>query len=255
MNQTAQSSASVASETRPSRNWLKQLIIKVGKKSRRHIDAIISRYSMLPVTPIIDNSELPWSGELEKNWEIIKAECESVMANRKAIPPLADISPDHERIAHRDEWKSFFLWGYGYRSDVNCEKCPQTARLVETIPGLQTAMFSILSPGAHIPPHTGVTRAIFNCHLGLLIPGAADDCWISIDDEKYGWTEGKLIAFDDTYRHEVRNSTGQERVVLLLQVKRPVRFPGSVVANAFFEAVRRSPFVSDVRHNLEKWES
>ncbi|GJL92974.1 aspartyl/asparaginyl beta-hydroxylase domain-containing protein [Hyphococcus sp.] len=251
MNHTSESSRGAKSAPR---DWRKQAIINIGKKARRRIDSVIVKFSKLPVTPVFDNDDLPWANDLERNWRLIKDECAAVMAEREKIPPLADISPDHERIAHREEWKSFFLWGYGYRSDVNCAKCPHTTRLVETIPGLQTAMFSILSPGAHIPPHTGVTKAIFNCHLGLMIPAGLDQCWISIDDKKYNWNEGKIIAFDDTYRHEVRNLTDKERVVLLLQVKRPVRFPGNLAANAFFQAVRHSPFVSDVRRNLTKWE-
>jgi beta-hydroxylase len=232
--------------------WRKRATVKVGRRLRRRFDTVIARYSEIPVAPVLDNVQFAWVADLERNWRVVRNEAFQVLEHRERIPPLTAISPDH-KIARGGEWKSFFLWGYGFRVDVNCRKCPETARLVERIPGLQTAFFSILEPGGHIPPHRGVTKAIFNCHLGLAVPGGSEDCWISIDGRRYGWREGRLLAFDDTFRHEVKNQTVGERVVLLLQVRRPVRFPGSLAANAFLGAVRHSPFIGDARRNLAHW--
>lgn len=235
-------------------NWRKRRIVKLGKRLRRPFDAAIARYSMIPTTPIIAHRHLPWADELEQHWQTIRGEAEQLLHTRDHVPPLSEISRDHAKIAHGEDWRSLFLWAYGIRIDHNCTKCPETTRLVERIPDLQTAMFSILEPGTHIPPHKGVTQAIFNSHLGLIVPGDADDCWINIDGEYHGWSPGKLLAFDDTYRHEVRNDTSGDRVVLLLQVKRPVRFPGSLAADFFLEAVRRSPFIKDGLAGLNQWE-
>ena len=51
------------------------------------------------------------------------------------------------------------------------------------------------------------------------------------------------------------NEYKTRRVILLLHVKRPVRFPGSIVADLFLWAVRKSPFVQDALRNLELWNS
>jgi len=240
-------------ERRGFNGWRKRAIVKVGKKLRRHFDKVIARYSDIPTSPIIPNDVLPWARPLEENWQVIRGDLLRMLEERDRIPPLASISPDHRKIARGDEWRSFFFWAYGNRIDENCARCPDTARLVDAIPDLVTAFFSILDPGSHIPPHRGVTKAIFNSHLGLIVPADAEKCWIEIDGVRHGWSEGRLMAFDDTYRHEVRNQTDAQRVVLLVQTRRPVRYPGKLAADVFLGGVRHSPFIGDGMKNLARW--
>jgi beta-hydroxylase len=78
---------------------------------------------------------------------------------------------------------------------------------------------------------------------------------MKVDGQRLLWREGKTLVFDDTYEHEVWNQTAEERVVLLLHVKRPVRFPGSLVSSFFLSVVRASPFIQDALKNLEEWNS
>jgi beta-hydroxylase len=56
------------------------------------------------------------------------------------------------------------------------------------------------------------------------------------------------------YPHEVWNDTDEDRVILMLHLKRPLRFPGSLVRNLLFAALRTSPFVRDGLRNLDRWE-
>jgi hypothetical protein len=44
------------------------------------------------------------------------------------------------------------------------------------------------------------------------------------------------------------------RRLVLLHLKRPLRFPGSALRDLFFAALRASPFVRDGKRNLERWE-
>jgi beta-hydroxylase len=53
----------------------------------------------------------------------------------------------------------------------------------------------------------------------------------------------------------VWNDTDEIRVVLLIHVRRPLRFPGSLVGNLIYKAIRTSPFVKDGRKNLAEWEA
>jgi beta-hydroxylase len=89
---------------------------------------------------------------------------------------------------------------------------------VEQIPGLTTAGFSWMSPGTHIKPHVGYSSAVLRCHLGLVIPS---DCKLRVGSETRGWQEGKTLVFDDTVEHEAWNRSDKDRVVLLLDFKRP----------------------------------
>jgi hypothetical protein len=52
----------------------------------------------------------------------------------------------------------------------------------------------------------------------------------------------------------VWNDTEEDRIVLLLHVKRPLRFPGSMLRDMLFGVLRASPFVQDGVRNLQRWE-
>jgi aspartyl/asparaginyl beta-hydroxylase (cupin superfamily) len=234
--------------------WRRQIIMGLGRLSRHWISSVIARYSVIGDPAIFSPKQFSWTARLEHQWRAIRAEADQVLAFKEQIPPLVTISPDHKNITDK-KWKSFFLWGYGYRIEENCARCPKTAALLASVPGLESAFFSILEPGAHLTPHRGVTKAIFTSHLGLRVPEDPNKCWIRVESQRVCWQEGKMFVFDDTYEHEVRNETDEERVVLLLHVRRPVRFPGSLVSKGFLSAVRASPFIQDALKNLEDWNS
>ena len=141
-------------------------LYRIGQKLRHRIRALIARSSQVGDMPVREAGAFSWVPALEARWREMRAEAERLLAHEDGIPPLADISPDHRRIAPPGRWKSFFLWGYGYKNEPNCARCPRTAAAVEQIAGLNSAFFSILTPGAHIPRHRGVTKAILTAHLG-----------------------------------------------------------------------------------------
>ena len=99
----------------------------------------------------------------------------------------------------------------------NCQLCPETTKLVEQIPGMTTAGFSSLAPDTHILPHTGYSKTVLRCHLGLIVP---QGCTLRVGDEKRQWQEGKCLIFDDTVNHEAWNPTEQTRVILLIDFKK-----------------------------------
>lgn len=225
------------------------LIVRIGKLLRPYINRIIARYSVIPDKPVFTPSDFPFTKLLENNWEIIRKEAQAVITgNHEAVPrPLKEISPDHGRIAADDRWKSFFLIGYGYKANDNCQYCPETTKILEQIPGINSGFFSIMEANGHIPRHKGVTKAILTCHLGLMVPHDRQKCYIQIENETHYWEAGKTMVFDDTYDHEVWNKTNEDRVVLLIQFRRAVRFPGNFFASFFLEGVRMSPFVQTAR--------
>jgi beta-hydroxylase len=229
-------------------------LFRVGKRLRHRISAVIARSSKVGDTPIYDPGLFPWIRPLEACWPEIRAEVDALLALEAAIPPLAEISPDHRRIAPPDKWKSFFLYGYGFSKAENIARCPKTAAAVRDVPGLNSAFFSILAPGTHIPRHRGVTKAILTAHLGLVVPKQRQACRMQVDRETLAWEQGKILVFDDTYFHEVWNDTDEQRVILLVQFRRPTGWLGRLVGGIFLGALRRSRFVQDARSSLGDWE-
>ena len=228
--------------------------VAVGLWLIKRIERALIRYSEVPDTPFTDPAKFPWIPVLEARWREVRAELEEVLKHPEAIPNFQEISKDQVNITKDDRWKTFFLYGYGYRMDRNCALCPETARLVESIPGMFTAFFSVLSPGKRIPLHRGPYKGLLRCHLGLVVPGTPDTCWIEVGGERGHWQEGRCIVFDDTYKHQVHNDTAYTRVVLFLDIIRPMRFPGSWLNRIVLAIMRQSPFIRDAVKNQVAWE-
>lgn len=227
-------------------------LVRLGKKLRPICNRLIARDSLVSNTPVLDSANFPWLKALEEASDYIIKECQQVLAERRSLPSLRELSPDHRRIAPDEKWKSFFLYGYGIKVPENCAKVPVTAQLVAGIPGLCNALFSVLSPYGVIHPHYGVTKGMLNCHLGLVVPKDGKKCWIKLDGHKLYWQEGKAFVFDDTYRHSVENDTDELRAILFIQFERPTRGFGRLIQKLFLGGVRHSAFVKDVQANIDR---
>jgi ornithine lipid ester-linked acyl 2-hydroxylase len=227
-------------------------LIKYGKHLRGAFDRFIARFSLASNEPVLDVRDFAWTEALRANWQAIRAEAIAAALERHPAPSLSVISPDHRAIAPPGKWRSYFLYGYGYLVRENLDRCPETTRLVEAIPGLNSAFFSILAPGTHIPAHRGVTKGLITCHLGLIVPRDGD-VRMRVGDRILRWAEGQTLVFDDTYDHEVWNDTSGTRVVLLIQFRRPLRQPGKWFVDRFLAWIRGSAFVQEARVNLSRW--
>lgn len=224
------------------------LVMHFGRKVRWPLNRFLSRQSLVGTQPFFDPGQLPGLDLLRDNWQTIRAEALTVLADRQNVPPLGKVSPDHRGIAPNAAWKSFFFSGYGYRAEANRTRCPKTAALLDRVPNVVVAFFSIFEPGTYVKAHKGVTSGLINVHLPLVVPPpAAGRCEIRVDDQVRRWTPGEYLIFDETYEHEVWNDTAEPRVVLLLQVLRPMRWRGRWLGKFFLWCVKRTSFVQDIR--------
>lgn len=225
------------------------------QRNRHRLNDFAAKSSLIPNTPVLDAAQFDWAGKVAEHWEEIQAEAQAIYQHLDAIPPLREISPDHRGIVADNAWRSFFLVGYGNEMEANIARAPRTAELVKSIPGLNSAFFSILAPGAHISRHRGVAKAFFTAHLGLVVPTKWQDCTMQVEDEFVNWREGEWTIFDDCYHHEVWNNTDEARIILLCQVERPMRAPGKWMRDFFMWYLKRSPFVTDAHRELSAWEN
>lgn len=231
------------------------LIYQVGAPILQQFEKLIPHYSKVENTPFLDASQFEWAQILEMNWEIIRKELDEVLHHRESLPNFQDISPDQATVTSTDDrWKTYFLYGYGFKAEQNCQRCPETTRLIEQIPGMKTAFFSIMLPGKHIPEHRGPYKGVVRCLLGLKIPEPKGACRIRVHDQIRHWQEGKTMMFDDTYLHEAWNETDQIRVVLFLDIVRPLRFPLSWLNQAFIQLIAWSPYIREAQTNQKNWE-
>jgi aspartyl/asparaginyl beta-hydroxylase (cupin superfamily) len=231
------------------RSWRRR-IIRAGKWLTYRLASYQAQQSLVPEAPFVANELFPFLKELEDRWEEIAAEAREVVKLREHIPNIQDISPDQANIATASNWKSFFLYGFGIPLERNCVQAPATTEILGRVPGIQTAFFSILAPGYHIPAHTGITKAVLRVHLGLIIPKEREKCRIRVGDQIKAWQAGKAFVLDDTYEHEVWNDTDEERVILLFDFDRPMRFGGRMVSRLFLQLMKLTAFYQEPKKNL-----
>jgi beta-hydroxylase len=218
------------------------------------MERFVLRSSLVPTTPFLPLDTFAWISELQANWTTIRAELDQLLTYRNELPNFQDISIDQASITRDDAWKTYFFYGYGFRADANCARCPHTAVLLDHVPGVTTAFFSILAPHSRIGEHRGPWRGVLRYHLALRVPEPREEAGISVGGEVAHWQEGQSLLFDDGYRHYAWNETGGVRVVLFMDVLRPLKPPADQLNRALIWAISRSPYISDARKRHHAWE-
>ncbi|MDP2409669.1 MAG: aspartyl/asparaginyl beta-hydroxylase domain-containing protein [Pseudolabrys sp.] len=204
--------------------------------------------------PIYDNAVFPWAQLVEKEWRTIRAELDHVLERKDDLPGFHELSSDVSTISQDRGWKTFFLSGYGFKSDNNIRLCPETWRICQNIPGLITVMYSILEPGKHLPAHRGPYNGVLRLHLGLIVPEPRDQLGIRVEKEVYRWKEGEAVIFDDAYEHEAWNKTPHTRVVLFVDFRKPLRFPANFLNWLLLNLAVFTPFIREGMDNQKAWE-
>lgn len=233
----------------------RKMIKNSGRWLTRRLSSFLGQQSLVGDTPMIDDRHFPHLKTFSENWEAIRSEAQEILKYRDAIPAFHDVSPDQHKISTGKNWRTFILFGFGKKLEKNCKQAPLTTKLLSHVPNLQTAWFSILSPGYHIRAHRGVSKGILRAHLGLIIPKDAEKCRIRVGDVIKVWRPGELFVFDDTYEHEVWNDTEEERVILLFDFDRPMRFWGRTVSNTFIRLMKLTAFYQEPKKNMESFEA
>lgn len=221
---------------------------------------LISRSSLVPDSPSLDASLFSWTESIANGWSSIRREAEAAIRKGSRIPSYHEVSPeiapDYRRTSddrgqgRDDSWRAYFLWAYGERIDHNCATCPETARLVEQIPGVEMALYSILDPHTQISRHRGVLKGLLTYHLGLVVPGDRHRCQLELQDRRCSWEPGRGFVFDDTYPHAAWNYADELRIVLIVQFLRPTRLLGRLTGQMLLGFVRHSRIVRKARARI-----
>ena len=165
----------------------------------------------------------PTSIILENNWKQIRRECISCLPH---VEELDNIGKNY--IVEKDEfwqgWKTFEFRMFGKDNLGNMQKCPTLANILKSDANITSAFFSIMQSGKTLSSHYGPFKGILRYHLGLICPPReSGPCFISVDGQTYDWKDGEGVLFDETYKHFVHNKTPYDRVILFLDVKRPMK--------------------------------
>lgn len=170
--------------------------------------------------------------ELDRNYPAIREEMELVLHRRHDLPRYDQIDARQTNLSAEDArghaWKVFPLYLMGRKPEANRALCPRTTALIDDVPDLFQAMFSILEPRKSIPAHKGPYLGYLRYHLGLRVPTDRPPR-LRIKDTEFAWQEGRGIVIDDSWEHEVINDSDEIRVILMVDFLRPLpRVPAAV---------------------------
>jgi aspartate beta-hydroxylase len=188
-------------------------------------------FPYLPAIEFFPRHRLPWLAVLEAATDDIAAEAEAVLASdRSGFSPYVDFPPDAPidqwaELNHSMDWSVYSLWRDGTRFEDHIAKCPKTAAVLAQLPlcDIPTyapcAFFSVLTPGTHLPAHTGTTNTRSIVHLPLVIPAG---CRFRVGSDTRPWQKGTAWVFDDTIEHEAWNDSDQTRIILICDIWNPL---------------------------------
>jgi len=186
------------------------------------INCLFYGFSRIKKSVFIDPALFPELKVLQDNWQLIRDE--AMALNKESLIKASDDLDDLGfNSFFKTGWKRFYLKWYGTSLTSAQRLCPQTVQLLERIPSVKGAMFASLPPGASLCKHRDPYAGSLRYHLGLVTPNS-DDCYIIVDGQKYAWRDGEAVMFDETFIHYAQNHTDQNRIVLFLDIKRPVNF-------------------------------
>ena len=196
-----------------------------------------------------------WTELLEKNTHTIRRELDQVMVHRELLPKVYELQREQYRVSSDNKWKMFVLFGWGHVFEEAERMCPDTVKILQKIPGLRVATFSILDAGANVPEHRGQVPGLLRGHFALIVPEEREKCYLRVEDTTCCWTEGKMLIFDDTYTHSVQNMTEQSRVVMLLHFDRPMNRLGKSIHQVVMLLIQQTPFVREGVRNNNHWQN
>ncbi len=184
--------------------------------------------SKIPIQPYYhDLTILNEAILIKMNFETIRNEVKNIYRDFKIINNDLFFTGLGES---KTDWTRLYLKWFKKIDPIGAKLCPQTIDIIQSMPNIQTAMISVLKPGAKILPHKGLYSGCIRLHMGLITPNS-DECFINLDGKSYSWRDGEVILLDDSYLHYVENNTKQYRVILFCDIVRPMNFIGDTVNN------------------------
>jgi hypothetical protein len=178
-----------------------------------------------------------WNAELEAAWPDLRAEWDAFAASGGRLPRIEDLI--HESQGNEGTWRAGLLVSRGRPVDALADRFPTTQAALARVPGLWSALWSELEPGASLHEHVGPNAGVLRYHLGI---DCGDYAALRVGDVEVPYRDGHGILFDDTAPHAAWNHGPRSRITLVPRGAAPRarrRRPGQPLRAA--DARPRSP--------------
>lgn len=206
--------------------------------------------------PVLDPGRFPWLGDLTAAWPAIRAEVDHARELRVVPQDTRRLNPLSVPVT--GAWELLPLRTHrGWVRSV-ADHFPATVRVLRGIPDLRCADFAILTGFSSIAAHRGTNWGVLRAHLALRVPPGAGRCELTFPADGTGqpWREGEAFIFDDMHEHGAVNERDGDRLVLLVEVNRPLPQPVRLINRLALRLYRLHPVVRATSRRLRTvtWE-
>lgn len=185
-------------------------------------------FPQLPQRQFYEPDEFGWAADFAAAAPACRRELEALLASDDGFHPYVQAEPGRANKGHAllndPSWSAFDLLRGGAPVAGNAERCPATLAALAKLPipviadRSPMALFSVLKPGTHIPPHNGMLNTRLIVHLPLIVP---PNCRLRVGNDTRDVVVGVPMIFDDSVEHEAWNDSGETRIVLLTEIWKP----------------------------------
>lgn len=126
-----------------------------------------------------------------------------------------------EKISKNNKgWRLYSIkYGENFQKDTK-KNFPTLFSILKSCPEVINCIVSVLEEKSKILIHNGPYKGVMRYMLPIIVPKDKDNVYLCNNYEKYIWTEGVGVLWDDTYPHKVFNNTNETRVVLFMDIER-----------------------------------
>ena len=192
---------------------------------------------------------------IDENYEAIREEILKVLPKQQEIPDYYKVDEAQYELSMQSKgdgkghWRTLFLYLQGH--DLPTKKLlPKTLEIIEGIPNCIQAWISIMEGGQSVAPHRTRSYGYLRYHLGVVVPTDKPPR-IRVKDGSHTWQEGKSVLFDNSWEHEVINESKQNRVVLIVDVLRPLPWVAQFFNRLTFRVIYSKLFTRKAVANIQ----
>jgi aspartate beta-hydroxylase len=198
----------------------------------------------------------PELDHVTRAFPVIRKEFDRLISEWAELPQYHDVDPGERNISATTpkRWNVFMLEITGHKPAQNRACCPQTCQVLETVPNMIQAFFSILDPGKSVPEHEGPYLGYLRYHLGVRVP-AQNPPKLIVNGQGYVWKEGEAVLFDDSWPHSVVNASNELRAVLIVDVRRPLPLFADLCNRFITDVIARHTYGRSVVRKAEAFAS
>ncbi|MFN8284403.1 MAG: aspartyl/asparaginyl beta-hydroxylase domain-containing protein [Chitinophagales bacterium] len=159
-----------------------------------------------------DASNYSWTALLPENYEQILKEFELFNEQHHLQPYFYKA-----QAKNTGKWKTLPLITWNI-TRKNLKHFPNTKQILDKIPGLVSASFSMLEAGGEIVKHRGDTDAHIRTHLCLYTATDNTKIAFNVNNISKNWETGKCLLFCDAHVHGGYNHSNEDRLVMIIDV-------------------------------------